>query len=187
MDQFKTFRRLIMMIASMGSNQYAMGQMSAMGNRFSTRQIPGPMPQGAAPNNRPDPAAMVNKADRDGSGGLDQVEFQTLAAKISEATGQQVDVDELFATYDADGDGVLGKDETIAALEANPPEGPPPQKEMAIESGGSGTTVSFGIERYLQIARLGMEQQRSSDLFSISSDSGNGYSGGWFNSVNTWS
>jgi Ca2+-binding EF-hand superfamily protein len=154
-----------------------------MGNRFSTQQIPGPMPQ----NDRPDPAAMFNKADRDGSGGLDQAEFQTLAAKISEATGQQVDVDELFATYDADGDGLLGKEETQTAMDANPPEGPPSQEEMAIVSGGSGTTVSFGIERYLQIARLGMEQQRSNDLFSISSDSGNGYSGERFNSVNTWS
>ncbi|MGD9006554.1 MAG: EF-hand domain-containing protein [Desulfobacteraceae bacterium] len=270
-----------MMIGSMGSNQYSMGQMSAMGIRFSAQGMPGPTPQGPAMGGRPDPAEMFNKVDQDGSGGLDQTEFQTLAGKISEATGQEVDVNELFATYDTDGDGALSEDEThtameanrpagpppggmmgpmggmgamrpgaapdlsqifsdadqdgdgsldesevqgvadmisqvteqdidaaellaefdedgdgvldeeetIAALEANRPEGPPPQEGMTFGSDGSGTTVSSGIERYMQVAGLGMEQSRSNDLFSMSgtNGNGNGYSGGWFNSVNTWS
>jgi Ca2+-binding EF-hand superfamily protein len=268
-----------MMIGSMGTNQYAMGQMSAMGSRFSAQRMDEPTPQGAAMNNRPDPAAMFNTVDQDSSGGLDQTEFTTLVAKISEATGQEVDADELFATYDADGDGLLGKeeiqtameanrsagpppggmmkpmaamgtmppggapdlsqifseadqdedgtldesevqgladmishvteqvidaadllaefdedgdgvlneDETIAALKANRPEGPPSQEDLAIKSGGTGTPVSPGIERYLEVARLGMEQQRSSDLFSILGNSDNGSLGAGFNTVNTWS
>jgi Ca2+-binding EF-hand superfamily protein len=52
-------------------------------------------------------AAIFSKVDQDGSGGLDPSEFQTLAGRISEATGREVDVEELLATYDGDGDGVL--------------------------------------------------------------------------------
>lgn len=176
-----------MMIGSMDSNNYGMGQMSAMVNRFPTQGVPGPMPQGPDMGGGPDPAAIFNKVDQDGSGGLDQIEFQTLAGKISAATGQEVDVEELFATCDTDGDGVLDEEETIAALEANRPEGPPPQEGMTFEAEGSGTAVSSGIERYLQVARLGMAQNRSNQLFSISGANGNADSCGRFNSVNTWS
>lgn len=127
-----------MMIGSMGSNNYGMGQMSAMGSRFPTQGMPGPIPQGPAVGGHPDPAAIFNKVDQDGSGGLDQTEFQTLAGKISEATGREVDVEELFATYDGNGDGVLNEEETQAAMEANRPAGPPPGGGMMGPMGGLG-------------------------------------------------
>ncbi len=97
-----------MMISSTSSSMYYMGQMSGMGKR-------------------PDPAEKFAKVDTNGSGGLDQTEFQTLADKISEATGEEVDVEALFATYDEDGNGVLNESETQSAMEANRPQGPPPQ------------------------------------------------------------
>lgn len=95
-----------MNISSVGSSMYQMGQMSGMGRR-------------------PDPSEKFAEVDTDGSGGLDQTEFQTLADKISEATGEEVDIEELFATYDEDGDGALSESQTHAAMEANRPQGPP--------------------------------------------------------------
>jgi Ca2+-binding EF-hand superfamily protein len=268
-----------MMIGSMSLNHYGMGQMSVMGRRFPAQGMPEPRTQNADMDSRSNPAAVFNKIDQDGSGGLDQTEFQTLAGKINEATGQKVDADELFATYDTDGDGVLSedetqtalkanrpggpppgdmmgpmvgmkgmppdaepdlsqifsdadedgdgtlgesevqdladmisqvteqdmdaaelftefdadddgvldKDETIAALEANRPDGPPSQEGVTFESVNFGMMVSSGIERYLQIARMGMESNRSNGLFSMSDANRNGYSNARFNSVNTWS
>lgn len=271
-----------MTIGSIGANNFYMGQMSAMMGRSPARAMSGPMPQDAAMGGPPDPAAVFNKVDQDGSGGLDQTEFQTLAGKISEATGEEVDVEELFATYDADGDGVLSEEETqtameanrpqgpppggmmgpmggmggmggmpggsgpdfsqifgntdedgngtldesevermaemisqatdqevdaaellaafdadedgvlneeeaTAALEANRPDGPPPQESMRSEAAGSMPAFPPGFERYLQAAALGMEQNQTNNLFSMDSTNGNGYAGGWFNSVNTWS
>lgn len=259
-----------MMISSMGSNNYNMGQMSAMGSRSPT--------QGEATGSRPDPAAIFNKVDEDSSGGLDQTEFQTLAGKISEATGEEVDVEELFATYDADEDGVLNEEETqtameanrpagpppggpppgggmggmsggappdlaqifsdadedesgaldesevqdlaemisqateeevdaadliaafdededgvlneeetTAALEANRPEGPPPQAGMQSEAAGS-SSLPPGFERYLEAAALGTEQNQTSNWFSsMGGDTTSGNASAVFNSVNTWS
>lgn len=97
-----------MMITSTGSNagMYTMGQIYGRGNR-------------------PDPAEKFAEVDTDGSGGLDQTEFQTLADKISEVTGEETDVEALFATYDENGDGVLSENETRSAMEANRPQGPP--------------------------------------------------------------
>jgi Ca2+-binding EF-hand superfamily protein len=141
------------------------------------------MPPGAAP----DLSQIFSDADQDGDGTLDESEVQGLADMISQVTEQDIDAAELLAEFDEDGDGVLDEEETIAALEANRPEGPPPQEEMTFGSDGFGTTVSSGIERYMQVARLGMEQHQSNDLFSMSNANGNGYSGGWLNSVNTWS
>lgn len=97
-----------MNISSIGSsmNMY-MGQTSGMGSR--------PKP--------PDP---FEKADEDDSGGLDEAEFSDLAEHLSEMTGEEVDAEALFATYDEDGDGVLSEEETLAFMEDNRPEGPPP-------------------------------------------------------------
>ena len=81
----------------------------------------------------PNPEEMFNKLDEDGSSGLSQTEFATLADKIAEATGEEVDVEELFATYDADGDGELSQAETDEAMEANRPQGPPPQMAAGMQ------------------------------------------------------
>lgn len=96
-----------MMISSMGSNNYPIGQMAGM-------------------RSRPSPAEMFNKIDEDGSGGLDQTEFSDLAAKVGEMTGKDVDAEDLFAQYDADGDGQLSEEETQTFMDDNRPEGPPP-------------------------------------------------------------
>ena len=115
-----------MTIGSIGSNNYYMGQMYAMGSRTSFAGSGGGMSQNVTMGNGMDRVDIFSKTDEDGSGGLDQTEFQALADKISEATGEEVDVESLFATYDEDGDGVLSQEETDAAMEANRPEGPPP-------------------------------------------------------------
>jgi len=47
--------------------------------------------------------------DTDGNGGVDKAEFQVIADKISAATGQQINVEELTKSYDANGDGLLGE------------------------------------------------------------------------------
>lgn len=88
--------------------------------------------------NRPDPANMFGEVDLDGSGGLDQAEFQTLADKISVVTEKELDAEELFAAFDADADGVLNEEETGAVMEANRPEGPPPPPPPGGMMGGMG-------------------------------------------------
>lgn len=113
-----------MSISSIGSSSYYQTQMSTIGNRSS-------------------PQEMFNKIDQDGSGDLDQTEFSVLAEKISEATGQEVDVEELFATYDADGDGVLNQEETDTAMEANRPQGPPPEMMAGMQGPPPDFSVLF--------------------------------------------
>ncbi len=114
-----------MNIGSIGSpmNTY-MGQMVNMGNR----------------SNPPDP---FEKADEDDSGGLDETEFSELATHLSEMTGDEVDKDELFATYDEDGDGILSEEETKAFMEDNRPKGPPPGGMGPPPEGGGGLSEIF--------------------------------------------
>lgn len=123
-----------MEIGSIGSNNYYMGQLSSMrgGAMGGKSGQMGPMAAGK----RPDPAAVFEKTDTDGSGGLDQTEFESLASRISEATGEEVDAEALFATYDEDGDGVLSEDETQALMADHRPEGPPPGGRMGGVQGG---------------------------------------------------
>ncbi|MBU0993891.1 MAG: EF-hand domain-containing protein [Proteobacteria bacterium] len=126
-----------MTISSIGSSSYYTGQLSAMRNYATTVKMPSQMQQSAVKKN-PDPSEIFNQLDQDGSGGLDQTEFQTLADKISEKTGEDVDISALFTTYDADGDGVLNEDETQTAMEANRPKGPPPMGGNIGGIGGHG-------------------------------------------------
>jgi len=109
-----------MTISGIGSSSYSIGQMSTM----RTRAASGSTEQGAA-KGKPNLAEIFTKLDADGSGGLDSTEVQSLTEKISEATGVSVDLSEFLATYDSDSDGVLSEDETVTALEANRPQGPP--------------------------------------------------------------
>ena len=75
---------------------------------------------------KPDLASLVTKLDADGSGSLNGTEITDLAEQISQATGISTDLTEFMTTYDTDGDESLSTDEAVAALEANPPQGPPP-------------------------------------------------------------
>jgi len=95
-----------MMVSSVGSDPYSMRQMPPVGNRQ-------------------DPSEMFGNIDENERGSVEEEEAATLAQMISDATGEEVDTDDLMA-YDEDVDGVLSEEETQAALEANRSEGPPP-------------------------------------------------------------
>ncbi len=57
-------------------------------------------------------AQMQGTQQRKGQGArFDQCELQTMTDKISEMTGQKLDVEEVTKTYDADNDGLLGQGE----------------------------------------------------------------------------
>ena len=49
--------------------------------------------------------------DVDKNGGIDQSELQTMTDKISEVTGQKLNVEEVTKTFDANNDGLLGQEE----------------------------------------------------------------------------
>jgi Ca2+-binding EF-hand superfamily protein len=69
---------------------------------------------------------LFSKIDSDSSGGIDKVEFSTLAKKLSEDTGNDLTADDVFTTYDSDGDGSLSSDELKAFMKDNAPPPPPP-------------------------------------------------------------
>ncbi len=52
-----------------------------------------------------------NQLDADKNGGIDQAELQSMTDKMSEMTGQKLNVEEVTKTYDANNDGLLGQDE----------------------------------------------------------------------------
>ena len=133
-----------MMIDGNNTSNYNMGQ-SAMQIRSVFSGMPGQMAKNDAGGNPPNPGEIFDKVDLDGSGTLDQTEFQALADKISEATGKDVDVEELFAAYDENGDGVLNEEESLTATEENRPDGPPPPPPggMGGMPGGGGAAQLF--------------------------------------------
>jgi hypothetical protein len=165
-DQSKTLRRLVMMISGIGSSNYTMGQMAGMGSR-------------------PKPAEMFGQIDEDGSGGLDETEAQGIADMISKATGEEMAVDDLIAAYDEDGDGALDEEETLAALEANRPEGPPPGKEGVAGSQNASWAQSGGIENYMMMANLGLGEDQSASLSTLFGDDRALSSAGTLFAVNT--
>ncbi len=127
-----------MAIGGIGSTSYYTGQMYAMGNRSGPGGISGATAPKGGMGKGPDPAEMFSKVDKDGSGGLDQTEFGTLADKISEATGEDLDTEALIAAYDQDGDGELSESETQSVMEDHRPEGPPPPPPGGMMGGMKG-------------------------------------------------
>jgi EF-hand domain pair len=77
-----------------------------------------------------------NKLDTDGNTTIDQTELQTVADTFSEITGQQMNVEEVTATYDADNDGQLGRDEMQSMMMGlrdqmgGPQRGLPPSQQL---------------------------------------------------------
>ena len=124
----------------------------------------------------PDPAEMFNSIDEGGS--LDTSEAQSLTEMIREATGEDMDTETLLAAYDEDEDGVLSEEETLTAVEANRPEGPPPQGDMASQTQGPGSANTSAISNYLQMASLGADQNQGSNMFAMfgNNNSSNAYS-----------
>ncbi|WP_319587480.1 XopAW family type III secretion system calcium-binding effector [uncultured Desulfobulbus sp.] len=109
-----------MTISSISSSSSYINQLANMRTRASSGETQ------QATGKKPDFSKMFSTMDADSSGSLDSTEVQSLAEKISEATGVSVDLSEFLATYDSDGDGTLSEEETLASLEANRPQGPPP-------------------------------------------------------------
>jgi len=110
----------------------------------------GPPPMSGMSGPPPDLSQMISDADDDESDSIDATEAQNLVDIINQATDNDLEVEELIATYDEDEDGLLSENETLAALEANRPEGPPP----AGGAPGTSSAMSAGIENYLKIATL---------------------------------
>ncbi len=65
---------------------------------------------------RPNPAERFNNADTNGDGGLDKAEMQTITDRISEMSGQDISVDDVFSEFDADEDGLLSEQEAETAM-----------------------------------------------------------------------
>ena len=80
--------------------------------------------------------ARFTQLDADKNGGLDQTELQSMTDKISEMTGQKLNVEEVTKTYDANNDGLLGQGEMQSMMmELRGPAGGP--------QGGKGSTQSL--------------------------------------------
>ena len=133
----------------------------------------------------PDMSQMFSDADEDEDGSIDETEAQGIAEMISNATDEDMTVDDLIDAYDEDGDGTLSEEETLAALEANRPDGPPPAPE---EDNGALASSSWaqtsGIENYMMMASLGKDQNQSSAISAIFDGGTFSLSGSLF-SVNT--
>ena len=68
---------------------------------------------------------MFSKIDSDGNGGIDKAEFSDLAKKMSEMSGSSQSVEDIFSTYDTDGDDSLSMDELDSFMKDNAPQPPP--------------------------------------------------------------
>lgn len=132
----------------------------------------------------PDFAQLFSNTDKDTSGSLDATEAQSLADMISQATGTEIDAEALLASYDEDEDGTLSENETLAALEANRPAGPPPPPKDSTETSDESSKIkAAGIESYLKNALLAAEQDPS--WASISGGNFDDLFAGAMSSVNT--
>ena len=81
-------------ISGSGSSMAQMQQMKGM--------------QGMGRQNR---GEQFSKLDTDKNGGIDQTELQTMTDQISSITGQQINVEDVSKTFDANNDGLLAQDE----------------------------------------------------------------------------
>jgi Ca2+-binding EF-hand superfamily protein len=109
-------------IGGSGSSYFQGQVMSRMQARGSFEKEP----MAAGGKEKPDFAKLVSQLDANESGSLESEEIQSLVENISEATGMSDDLSAFLTTYDTDADEVLSSEEAIAALEANPRQGPPP-------------------------------------------------------------
>ena len=128
------------------------------------------MGQMAGTGARPDPSRMFGRVDKNGDGGLDQSEFQTVADKLGTMTGETMDVEEIFSTFDTDQDGALSQEETKSVMEAHKPSGPPSGGMMPhgmMGEMGSFNSDMLGIEQYEQIAGMGKSEDPVSTLLEV--------------------
>lgn len=114
---------------------------------------------------------MFNKADADGSGGIDASELKAALAKLSEDSGQDLgDAEETLAKWDSDGDGSLNADEMDTGMKSlmpapsstvdfaqrrGGPDGmPPPPPDGADGSAGGGSTTGSAGTAATQLQKL---------------------------------
>lgn len=112
------------------------GGSSCCASLYSGQQKPawgkGGSPQGVQ---RPDSGERFKQIDTDGNGGVDKAEFQALADKISGVTGEEVNVEELTKSHDANGDGLLGQDEMSSMMMELRPQGQGgPRRQQALSA-----------------------------------------------------
>nr|WP_321465891.1 hypothetical protein [uncultured Desulfobulbus sp.] len=94
---------------------------------------------------------FVKALDSAASGTLDSDDVSKIVDFINEATGADLNTEDVITEYDEDGDGSLSTDDAVAAMEANRPEGgapPPPPGGMgsfeeelvsSLDANGDGT------------------------------------------------
>lgn len=115
---------------------------------------------------RPDPTERFNNADANGDGGLDKGEMQVVVGRISERSGQDISVDDIFSEFDADEDGVLSEQEAEAAMTQLKEEMGP---EMMSRMGNMGSGPR-GMAAYGDRGAHETESQLASMLNSLSEE-----------------
>lgn len=88
---------------------------------------------------------IFEKFDSNGDGSLDETEISAFAEKISEISGQAVDVEGLVSNLDSDEDGLVSEEEFEAGRSQGPKGPPPPMTEM------TGASQDGGIQSLLDI------------------------------------
>ena len=113
---------------------------------------------------------LFSNIDSDTSGGIDKKEFTAFASNLSEMSGQSINANSAFSTYDTNGDGSLSKTELDSFMKANAPQ-PPAQMQNAMSAYGSNSSTS-------QVSSLSdLLKSISADSSENSSDSKNSLSG----------
>ena len=117
-----TAENLIQTYDENGDSTLSQDEMKTAMEAMRPQGAPQGMPSGPPPGGGMNKAAMFNKMDADGSGGLDKDELSGLAQKISEDTGEETTSQSLIDKYDENGDGVLSADELQAMMEDLKPQ-----------------------------------------------------------------
>ncbi len=99
---------------------------SSVSNMHSMSAMPG-MSAMAGMRKPPSAEEMFSRVDADGSGSVDKTELQGMIDKVSQRTGESLDVDEVLASADTNGDGAVDQTEFASILETFRPSGPPPR------------------------------------------------------------
>ncbi len=98
-----------------------------------------------------------NKLDTDQNGGIDQTELQAMTDQISSITGQQINVQEVSETFDANNDGLLAQDEMQSMMSAL-------QEEMG---GGSAMRMRHNSAQAMAAYQATPDQESTSMLLDM--------------------
>lgn len=116
-------------ISGLGSVGGGWGQMSTQGSRQARMQ-----------------EQLFQKADSDGSGGIDATELQAALDTVSEKSGTNLSTsaEDLLTQSDANGDGVLSSDEMASAMQSVMPPPPSTMEFAQSRSSQGGSDDLFG-------------------------------------------